>query len=75
MTGMIEESGTERERRGRQRDVKTGEETRTLKRIEREIEIVVKLEIVQMECRRKEEQINITCTTEYGQRLCHSQRQ
>lgn len=73
MTGMIEVTGTERERRERQRDVKTGEERSTMKRIKREREI--KLEIVQMECRRKEEQINITCTTEYGQRLCHSQRQ
>jgi hypothetical protein len=75
MTGLIEETGTERERRERQRDVKTGEERSTLKRIEREIEIDKKLEIVQSEDRRKEEQIKVTCTTEYGQRLCHSQRQ
>ena len=39
MTGMIEETGTERERRERQRDVKTREERSTLKRIEREGEI------------------------------------
>ena len=39
MTGMMEVTGTERERRERQRDVKTGEERSTLKRIEREEEI------------------------------------
>lgn len=73
---MIEETGTERERRERQRDVKNG---RGKKHVEkdrkRERKIDLKLEIVQMEDRWKEEQIKITCTTEYGQSLCHSQRQ